>query len=102
MGVEPRLDCTCPRTVTLSLRVAGSRCSPHRLTPSLHATREHTRRAVLRCCLDSDGRRSGALFGAQSGVLNRRVEEGRRHTPLRLPNEDLCPLWPGLAVSVVA
>src|SRR5665811_816794 len=39
--------------------------------------------AVLRCCLDGDGRRSGALFGAQSGMLNRRVEEGRRRTPLR-------------------
>jgi len=31
-----------------------------------------------------------------------RFEDGRRRPPLRLPNADLCPLGPGLAVSVVA
>ena len=62
----------------------------------------HSRGAVLRCWLDGDGRRSGALFGARSGVLDRQFEDGRRRPPLRLPNADLCPLGPGLAVSVVA
>jgi len=43
-------------------RVSGSRRSPHHLTPSLLATREHTRRAVLRCWLEDDRRCSDAAF----------------------------------------
>ena len=45
---------------SLTLPQNGSRRSPHRLTPSLLATCEHARCAVLRCCGEGNGRRSGA------------------------------------------
>jgi len=33
------------------------------------AVRERAGRAVLRCCPDGDGRRSGALFGARASAI---------------------------------
>jgi len=80
----------------------GSRRGPSRPTAGVLAASEHTRGAVLRCWLDGDGRGSGALFGARSGVLDGRFEDVRRRPPLRLPNADPCVLGPGLAVSVLA
>jgi hypothetical protein len=55
--------------------------------------------AVLRRPRAGDGHRSVALIGALADALDRRVEDGRRRPPLRLPNTDLCPLSPGLAVD---
>jgi hypothetical protein len=43
-------------------KIAGSRRSPSRPSPSMQALREHARRAVLRCSRDGDGRRSVAVF----------------------------------------
>ena len=58
--------------------------------------------AVLRYGQGGDGRRSGALFGARSGVLDRRFEDGRRRPPLRLPNADLCALQSPAALRALS
>jgi hypothetical protein len=57
-------------------------------TPRLLVDRERSRDGVLRCCLEGDGRRFVASFCGWSGVLDRRVEDGRRRQPLRSPAQD--------------
>ena len=48
----------------------GSRRGPSHPTAGVLAAREHARRAVLRCCRDGDGRRSGAAFCTASTTQN--------------------------------
>ena len=80
----------------------GSLRGPSRPTPSMLAARDHARGAVRRCPSASGRRRSGALFGARSGVLDRRLECGRRHPQHRLPRAVLYALQSGQAASVLA
>src|ERR1019366_10304089 len=51
---------------------------------------------------DGDGRRSGALFGARAGALDRRLGFGWRHPQHRLPKAVLYALQSGQAASVLA
>src|SRR5664280_506870 len=80
---------------------AGSWRGPSRSTAGMLAVRERTGCADLRCSQDGDGRRSGALFGAQAGVVDRRLGCGRRHGQLWLPSAVLFALRPGQAASVL-
>jgi len=74
---------------------AGSRRSPHRLTPSLIATREHSRGAVL-----------ALPFGVRPSSFWRVVRRpsgcARRHPQHRLPSAVPCALRPGHTAYVLA
>jgi len=56
----------------------------------------------LRCPSASGRRRSGALFGARAGALDRRLGCGRRHPQHRLPRAVLYALLSCRAASVLA
>jgi hypothetical protein len=61
---------------------------------------ERTRRC-LRCGQDGGGRRSGALFGARAGALDRRLGRDRRHPQHRLPSAVLYVFRSGTPASVL-
>jgi hypothetical protein len=62
----------------------------------------HSRGAVRRCPSASGRRRSGALFGARAGALDRRLGCGRRHPQHRLPSAVLSTLRSAQAAAVLA
>ena len=67
--LEHRMTFWHPHARELS-QVAGLLRATYRSNPSVLADRERSRRAVLYCCQDGAGRRSGALFGARVGALD--------------------------------
>jgi hypothetical protein len=85
-------------------------CAPHRrftacrILPDAESARTASARvgADMGCGQDGNGRRSGALFGARPGELDRRLGCGRRHPQHRLPRAALYALQSGQAASVLA
>ena len=70
------------RTALHVVRLSHNACSrrgPSRPTEGVLALSEHTRGAVLRCDQAGGGRRSGALFGARAGVLDRQLGRDRAY-----------------------
>jgi hypothetical protein len=81
---------------------ASSRRGASRPTPSLLADRERSRGAVLYWPRAGDGCRSGALFGARVGALDRRLGCSRRCRQHRLTNAVPCTAQPRQATSLRA
>ena len=66
------IEQSTPESQMVSHIAAGLLRGPSRTSPSMLATREHSRRAVLHCGQGGDRRRSGAAFGARSETRDRR------------------------------
>jgi hypothetical protein len=96
------LPYSLPYSVDLRREQRASDSRVQRPTPRVLADRERTRRCRSALLVGWRWPSFWRVVRRPVGCARCRFEDGRRRPPLRLPNADLCPLGPGLAVSVVA